>query len=93
MAAHAARRLLGMAENLAQIVGVELLVGAQGVQLRAPLRTSAALARVIARLRQDVARLGEDRFLAPDMARAAQLIQSGAIVTAAGAGLLPSLAV
>jgi histidine ammonia-lyase len=92
MAAHAARRLLGMAKNLSQIVGVELLVGAQGVQLRAPLQTSDGLAQVIARLRQEVAPLGADRFLAADMTCAAGLIQSGAIVTAAGPELLPDLA-
>ncbi|MDA1099383.1 MAG: histidine ammonia-lyase [Proteobacteria bacterium] len=84
MAAHAARRLLEMAENLSQIVGVELLVGAQGVQFRAPLRTSDALAQVIGRLRRDVPPLGEDRILAPDMACAAGLIRSGEIAAAAG---------
>ena len=57
MAAHAARRLLPMAENLANIIGVELLVAAQGVEFRAPLETSKALAKVIARLREDVAPL------------------------------------
>ena len=92
MAAHAARRLLEMAENLSRIVGVELLAAAQGVQFRKPLRTSPALARVIARVRRDVAPLAEDRYLAPDMECAAGLIRSGEIVAAAGADLLPSLA-
>lgn len=91
MAAHAARRLLEMAENLSHIVGVELLVGAQGVECRAPLQTSPALAQVIARLRHDVPALGEDRFLAPDMEAAAALITSGAIVEAAASGTMPLL--
>jgi histidine ammonia-lyase len=79
MAAHGARRLGQMVENLERILGVELLCGAQGVEFRAPLKTSAPLARVIARLRKDVETLGEDRYLAPDLDRAASLVSSGTI--------------
>ena len=50
MAAHAARRLSDMADNLATILGIELLVAAQGIGLRAPHTTSPALAAVIARV-------------------------------------------
>ena len=41
MAAHAARRLLPMAENLTQILGIELLAGCQGCDFHAPLLSSA----------------------------------------------------
>ena len=92
MAAHAARRLLPMTDNLAGIVGVEFLVGAQGVEMRAPLVTSAALSQAIACLRWAVAPLGDDRFMAPDIEAATALIQSGAIVEAVGSGpVLPGL--
>ncbi|MFP6748864.1 MAG: histidine ammonia-lyase [Alphaproteobacteria bacterium] len=91
MATHAARRLGPMTDNLAGIIGVELLVGAQGVEMRSPLRTSAALSRAMGRLRQEVDALGDDRFMAPDIEAASRLIQSGAIVEAAGADLLPDL--
>jgi len=91
MAAHAARRLLVMTDNLAGIIGVELLVGAQGVEMRAPLRTSAILSQVIAGLRRDVPALGDDRILAPDIETASSLIRSGAIVDAAGSDHLPNL--
>jgi histidine ammonia-lyase len=91
MAAHAARRLLAMTDNLAGIVGVELLVGAQGVEMRAPLQTSAALSQVIARLRRDVPALGDDRILAPDIARASDLVQSSDIVEAADTVSLPRI--
>ena len=37
MAAHAARRLLPMAENVAHVVGIELLAAAQGCDFHAPL--------------------------------------------------------
>jgi histidine ammonia-lyase len=84
MAAHGARRLGPMARNLERILGVELLCAAQGVEFRAPLVTSAPLRRVVARLRQDVATLGEDRYLAPDLEAAARLVAEGAIADAAG---------
>jgi histidine ammonia-lyase len=87
MAAHGARRLGPMIENLNYILGVELLCAAQGIDFRAPLTTSAALQQVVARVRQEVATLGDDRYLAPDLERAAQMIASGAVVTAAGVGM------
>lgn len=91
MAAHGARRLGGMIENLNQILGVELLCAAQGVDFRMPLTTSDALTKVVMRVRQDVETMGEDRYLAPDLERAALLIASGGIVTAAGIDM-PELA-
>jgi len=83
MAAHGARRLSRMNANLSRILGVEALCAAQGVEFRAPLTTSAPLARVLARLRQDVATLGEDRYLAPDLEAAARLVASDALSTSA----------
>lgn len=76
MAAHGAFRLQKMLQNLHAILGVELLCAAQGVEFRAPLMTSAPVARCIALLRKDVAPLGEDRYLAPDIASASRLIAS-----------------
>jgi histidine ammonia-lyase len=82
MAAHGARRLGPMVENLNGILGVELLCAAQGIEFRAPLKTSTPLSRVVARLRQDVMTLGEDRYLAPDLKKAAVLVADGDINTA-----------
>ncbi len=84
MAAHGARRLGPMLKNLNYILGVELLCAAQGIDFRAPLATSATLQSVVTRLRQDVATLGDDRYLAPDLEKAAQLVTSGAITDATG---------
>ena len=91
MSAHGARRLSPMVANLERILGVELLCAAQGIEFRAPLRTSAPLERVVERLRGEVAALGCDRHLAPDLATAAGLIASGAAAGAAGLAL-PELA-
>ena len=89
MAAHGAVRLGRMVDNLNVILGVEAICAAQGVDFRAPLHTSAPLRAVVARLRQDVATLGDDRFLAPDLAAAAALAGSGALAAACGLSLPP----
>ena len=83
MAAHAARRLSDMADNLAAILGIELLVAAQGIGLRAPHTTSPALAAVIAVLREQVPALGGDRYMADDLAKATALVAAGALPAAA----------
>ena len=82
MAAHGAFRLQKMLGNLHGILGVELLCAAQGIEFRAPLTTSGPMAASIARLREDVARLQEDRYLAPDIAAASELVASGAMIKA-----------
>ena len=59
----------------------------QGVEFRAPLVTSAPLQRVIERLRTDIPPLAEDRYLAPELERAKDLVASGAILEALGVPL------
>ncbi len=81
MAAHAARRLLRMNANLNVILGVELLCAAQGIGFRAPLKTSAALQGIIKALRETVPEVREDRYMAPDIARAAALIADGVLLS------------
>jgi histidine ammonia-lyase len=83
MATHAARRLLDMLENLSSILGIEFLVAAQGVELRRPLDTSPILRRVHGCLRERVAVLAADRFLAPDLRQAKDLVSLGELVRAA----------
>jgi histidine ammonia-lyase len=87
MAAHGARRLMRMAENLERIIAIEALCAAQGVGFRAPLTTSPALQLMVARLRQDVPALEDDRYLAPELQTARDLVASGALIAALGVGL------
>jgi histidine ammonia-lyase len=87
MAAHAARRLSDMADNLATILGIELLAAAQGITLRLPHSTSAPLAAVIAALREQVPQLGADRYMADDITKATVLVESGALPAAATSAL------
>ena len=91
MACHGARRLLAMTENLFGIIGIEALTAAQGVELRAPLTTSPSLQRALAAIRAVAPTLEEDRYLAPDLAAAAELVASGALNAAVPAGILPVL--
>jgi histidine ammonia-lyase len=84
MAAHGARRLMEMAHNLRQILAIELIAACQGCDFHAPLTSSAPLERVRALVRTRVPHLDEDRYFAPDIAAAADLIATGDIVRAAG---------
>jgi histidine ammonia-lyase len=86
MAAHGARRLRRMNENLSVIVGVELLCAAQGVEFRAPLTTSPVLQRLLAAVREAVPPLGEDRYMADDLANAAALVREGRVDEVCGIG-------
>ena len=54
------------------------------IALRRPLTTSPALASVMARLREDVAELVEDRYMAPDLDAGARLVATGALAEASG---------
>jgi histidine ammonia-lyase len=80
MAAHGARRLARMNANLAHILGVELLCAAEGIEHRAPLKTSPPLVNAVEQLRQNVPALEKDRYLAPDLETAADLIKSRSLV-------------
>ena len=91
MAAHGARRLMRMNANLANILGVELLCGVQGIEFRAPLMTSKPLQSVIERFRATVPALTQDRYLAPDLEKAAGFIASGEIAKATGVDTLIEL--
>lgn len=89
MAAHGARRLARMNANLNVILGVEMLCGAQGVEFRAPLTTSPCLQGLVSTLRAAVPALEEDRYMAGDLALAAELVRDGRVSGACGiAGLL-----
>lgn len=87
MAAHGARRLAQMADNLFQILGIEIFCAATGIGFRAPDQTSAPLRAVLARFHADVAPLTHDRFMAPCLAAAASLARSPALVAATGLNL------
>jgi histidine ammonia-lyase len=85
----AGRKLRRVLENLARILAVEALCAAQAVELRAPLRPGPATSAVLARIRREIPFMAEDRFVAPDLERARELVQSGELVLAAGEAASP----
>lgn len=84
MATHGAYRLLDMAANAASIIGVELMAAAEAIEHHRPMTTSPRLEPVLVLLRGQIAPLTEDRYLAPDLAAATELVLSGAVGAAAG---------
>jgi len=84
MAAHGALRLAKMTANLSVILGVEMLCAAQGVEARAPLKTSARLQDLLTMLRGEIPSLGEDRYLAPEIEAASAMVRAGRVAEAAG---------
>ena len=77
MATFAARRLQAMISNTAHILGIELLAAAQGIEFLRPLQSSVALEQVHALLRREVPAMAQDRYLAPDIEHATQLVRNG----------------
>ena len=89
MAAHGARRLMAMAENLTGVIGIEYLAAVQGCDFHAPLTSSDTLEAARTLLRAKVPRLAEDRYFHPDMVAAIALVTSGQV---GGLAVLPGVA-
>jgi histidine ammonia-lyase len=79
MATFAARRLQPMIRNVAHILAIELLAAAQGIEFLRPLKSSAALEAAHGLLRAQCPAMPADRYLAPDIERAAILVTDGAL--------------
>ena len=80
-----------MTDHLFGIIGIEAITAAQGVELRAPLTTSPLLGQALAAIRRVVPALGEDRYLAPDLQAATELVASGALNASVPPEVLPTL--
>ncbi|MCW5255047.1 histidine ammonia-lyase [Verminephrobacter aporrectodeae subsp. tuberculatae] len=94
MATFAARRLADMVNNTAVVVGIEAMAACQGMELKRRLKSSPCIEAEFAAIRERVAFLDQDRFLAPDV-EAMRLWAMGAQGRAWPASLttiLPSLA-
>jgi histidine ammonia-lyase len=79
----AARKLRRSIDGLTRVLAIELLTAARGIELRSPLQPAPASAAVIATLRAAGAPAsGTDRWLAPEIEIAVELVASGAAVAA-----------
>jgi histidine ammonia-lyase len=79
MAPLAARRLAEMVELGEGVVAIELLIGAQAVDLRAPPATGAGTARALTLVRERVPFMGEGDPLPADLDPLRDLIRSGTL--------------
>ena len=75
----AALKCRQVAANVRQVLAIEMLAAAQGIDLLRPLRSSPRLEAVHAWVRTAVAPWNEDREMAPDLAAADRLLASGDI--------------
>ena len=80
-----------MLDNVANIVAIELLAATQGIEFHHPRRSSAALERVIDKIRTVSPRYERDRSLAPDIGKVVAMIESGDFCQP-GKSILPSFA-
>jgi histidine ammonia-lyase len=87
----AARKLRRSVDALTQVLAIEILTAARALDLRLPLTPAPATAAARDALRQRVAGPGPDRYLAPDIAAAVELVRSGRLVAAAEAVCGPLL--
>ncbi|MDF1796102.1 MAG: histidine ammonia-lyase [Coxiellaceae bacterium] len=76
MATHGAVRLHRMCDNLEHIIAIELLAAAQGLDFRAPLKTSERLQQVHKDVRQRVPHYDEDRRFSEDIAAIRSLVST-----------------
>lgn len=77
MATFAAMRLHAMLDNVQNIVAIELLAAAQGIEFHRPKKSSAALERVITEIRGLSKRYEDDRSLSDDILKVSALIDGG----------------
>lgn len=83
MGVHAADKLARIVDNVRNVLAIELLCAAQGVDLRAPHRPGPALDAAHAALRTKVAALATDRVVHRDVESVRSLIDDGTLVAAA----------
>jgi histidine ammonia-lyase len=77
MGAWAALKARTVVEHAARVVATELVCACQGLEFHRPLRTTPPLEGAVARVREIVPRVEEDRSLAEEIGRLADAIRTG----------------
>jgi histidine ammonia-lyase len=83
MGATSALHLREAIDRAEQVLAIEALCAAQGLDFREPMRPGGGVARAHALLRAGIPHVGEDRSPAPDIAAARRLIHGGELLGAA----------
>lgn len=81
MATWSGRKALMVAERCQQVLAIELLAAAQGIDLRRPLRTTPPLEAIHRQVRARVDPWDADRVMATDIAAIAPLIVTGLLAS------------
>ncbi|MFT4030663.1 MAG: histidine ammonia-lyase [Protaetiibacter sp.] len=79
----AARKLRRSIDGLGRVLAIELVTAARGIELRGE-GSAPATARVLAALRRRIPGVGPDRFLAPEIRAAVELVSEGELVEGLG---------
>lgn len=83
MAMASMRNLAANLDRLDTVLGVQLMMGAQGVDLMrrtmSGLPLGAGSSAVMSEVRRHIRPLGDDRYLSPDVAEAGELVREGAV--------------
>ena len=79
----AARQAGEILDNVTNVLAIELMAAAQGVDFLAPLTAGKGTAAVHACIRGIIPHLDKDRFLSPEIHRMHDLIEDGRLVAAA----------
>ncbi|WP_404379825.1 histidine ammonia-lyase [Caenispirillum salinarum] len=90
MATFAARRLRDISGNVADIVGIELLAAAQGLEFHRPLQSSPDMEAALSVIRSRVPRYDVDRYFAPDLSAIGALVRDGGLEDAVTFDLDPA---
>ena len=75
----AALKARQVVENVRSCLAIELLVAAQGLDLRAPLRPARKVAEAHRRIRTVVPRLDQDRELHRDIEAVCRMVDEGSL--------------
>ncbi len=81
MGANAASRTRQVVENLYSILAIELIIAAQAIEFRRPMKTSAKLETLVSNFRQHVSFLDTDRVMHDDMKAAEVFLKNQLINT------------
>lgn len=77
MGANSATKLLKVVDNLERIFAIELMTAAQAMEFRRPAHTSPYLEDFLARYREDIAFVNEDRIMYTDIHKTVEFIRDG----------------
>lgn len=75
-------KALQVADLATQVIGIELMVACQGIDMLSPLKTSEKLEKIKAKVRSKVPYLDKDRMISPDVKEIVKLVESGVLLAA-----------